>query len=118
MAHDVFISYSSEDKTVADAVCAKLEGQEIRCWIAPRDVPPGKDSYTSGTSHAIEYQKSVQALLIAQGDQYAVYLNGQPVTYYQNDDLLYGTNWIKISTFDEGGKVEFDNLKLWRLDPP
>jgi hypothetical protein len=41
MAHDVFISYSSKDKVVADAVCAKLEAQKIRAWIAPRDVPPG-----------------------------------------------------------------------------
>ena len=37
MAHDVFISYSSLDKNTADAVCAHLEGQSIRCWIAPRD---------------------------------------------------------------------------------
>ena len=42
MAHDVFISYSSRDKTVADAMCATLEGRKIRCWIAPRDVPPGQ----------------------------------------------------------------------------
>lgn len=41
MAHDVFISYSSKDKTIADAVCARLEGRGIRCWIAPRDVHPG-----------------------------------------------------------------------------
>ncbi|MGD0855465.1 MAG: TIR domain-containing protein [Dehalococcoidia bacterium] len=41
MAHDVFISYSSRDKTVADAVCASLESRKIRCWIAPRDVLPG-----------------------------------------------------------------------------
>ncbi|MEQ8175838.1 MAG: ABC transporter substrate-binding protein [Syntrophomonadaceae bacterium] len=41
MAHDVFISYASEDKTVADAICAILEGRNIRCWIAPRDVRPG-----------------------------------------------------------------------------
>jgi hypothetical protein len=41
--HDVFISYAQEDKPVADAVCAKLEAGKIRCWIAPRDVPPGKD---------------------------------------------------------------------------
>jgi hypothetical protein len=41
MAHDVFISYASGDKTVADAVCAKLEATGIRCWIAPRDVLPG-----------------------------------------------------------------------------
>ncbi|MCX6686611.1 MAG: toll/interleukin-1 receptor domain-containing protein, partial [Methanoregula sp.] len=26
---------------IADAVCAKLESQGIRCWIAPRDVSPG-----------------------------------------------------------------------------
>lgn len=41
MAHDVFISYSSKDKPIADAVCATLEAERIRCWIAPRDVMPG-----------------------------------------------------------------------------
>ena len=41
MAHDVFVSYSARDKAVADAVCATLESRKIRCWIAPRDVPPG-----------------------------------------------------------------------------
>jgi hypothetical protein len=43
MAHDVFISYSSKDKTVADAVCATLEQHQIRCWIAPRDIGPGQE---------------------------------------------------------------------------
>ena len=43
MAHDVFISYSAKDKTTADAVCAMLEGEGIRCWIAPRDVMPGME---------------------------------------------------------------------------
>ena len=41
MAHDVFISYASGDKPVADAVCSKLEANGIRCWMAPRDVVPG-----------------------------------------------------------------------------
>ena len=41
MPHDVFISYSSKDKTVADALCATLEAKRIRCWIAPRDVLAG-----------------------------------------------------------------------------
>src|SRR6202051_1060729 len=41
MAHDVFVSYASGDKTVADAVCATLESHGIRCWMAPRDVLPG-----------------------------------------------------------------------------
>lgn len=43
MAHDVFISYSNKDKTIADAVCARLEEKKIRCWIAPRDIPAGKN---------------------------------------------------------------------------
>ncbi|HUQ10756.1 MAG TPA: toll/interleukin-1 receptor domain-containing protein [Steroidobacteraceae bacterium] len=43
MAHDVFISYCTEDKPIADAVCATLEGQGTRCWIAPRDILPGTD---------------------------------------------------------------------------
>ena len=42
MAHDVFISYSSKDKAVADAVCTSLEARKICCWIAPRDVLPGE----------------------------------------------------------------------------
>jgi TIR domain len=41
MAHDIFISHSSKDKSVADAVCATFEAHGMRCWVAPRDVPPG-----------------------------------------------------------------------------
>ena len=43
MAYDVFISYSSKDKLSADTVCAVLEQKGIRCWIAPRDIVPGRD---------------------------------------------------------------------------
>jgi hypothetical protein len=43
MPHDVFISYSSKDKLVADRVCHALEEQGERCWIAPRDIPYGAD---------------------------------------------------------------------------
>lgn len=42
MSHDVFISHSSKDKIVADAVCAYLESRGIRCWVAPRDIMPGE----------------------------------------------------------------------------
>jgi hypothetical protein len=43
MQFDVFISYSSHDKSAADAACAALERAGIRCWIAPRDITPGAD---------------------------------------------------------------------------
>ncbi len=52
MSHDVFISYCSENKDVADAVCAGLEAEKIRCWIAPRDVPPG-ENWGGSIIHAI-----------------------------------------------------------------
>jgi len=43
MGHDVLLSYSSADKAAALAVLAGLEGQGIRCWIAPRDIPAGSE---------------------------------------------------------------------------
>src|SRR5258705_282933 len=52
MAHDIFISYSSKDKSTADAVCASLEQMKVRCWIAPRDVLPG-DSFAKVIADSI-----------------------------------------------------------------
>jgi hypothetical protein len=43
MVFDVFISYPHQDKAMADATCAKLEAEGIRCWLAPRDISPGAD---------------------------------------------------------------------------
>src|SRR5579863_939439 len=52
MAHDVFISHSSKDKPAADAVCALLESDGLRCWIAPRDVQAGV-SYAGAIIEAV-----------------------------------------------------------------
>jgi TIR domain len=57
MAHDVFISHSSNNRTVANAVCAALEGIGIRCWIAPRDVLPGR-SYSGEITRAIQQSRA------------------------------------------------------------
>jgi hypothetical protein len=43
MATDVFISHSSIDSHVADAICAFLESRRVRCWMAPRDILPGEE---------------------------------------------------------------------------
>ena len=53
MAFDVFISYSSKDKTSADATCAALESAGIRCWLAPRDIRPGLE-YAAGIIEGID----------------------------------------------------------------
>jgi hypothetical protein len=43
MNYDVFVSYSKQDKVVADAVVSALEQQGFRCWYAPRDIKPSAD---------------------------------------------------------------------------
>jgi hypothetical protein len=42
MAHDVFLCYTTRDKPVADAACHALESSGIRCWVASRDIVPGR----------------------------------------------------------------------------
>ena len=57
MAHDVFISHSTNNRPVANAVCAALESAAIRCWIAPRDVLPGR-SYSGEITRAIQQSRA------------------------------------------------------------
>ncbi len=42
MAHDVFISHSAKDKKVAESICQALEKDGVSCWIAPRNITPGR----------------------------------------------------------------------------
>ena len=41
MKYDVFISYSSKDIEVALIVCKMLEEHDIKCWMAPINIPSG-----------------------------------------------------------------------------
>ena len=60
MGPKVFLSYSSEDKTIADRVCSALEAADIPCWIAPRDILPGVDYPTA----IVEAISSVEVLVL------------------------------------------------------
>ena len=64
MAHDVFISHSTKNKSVADAVCAALENAAIRCWMAPRDVQPGR-SFAGEITRAIHGSKAMVLIFSA-----------------------------------------------------
>ncbi len=56
MPRDVFISHSAQDKSAAETICAALEQDGIRCWVAPRDVRPGK-SFPGEITRAIQQSK-------------------------------------------------------------
>ena len=51
-AYDVFISYSTKNKTVADALCKFLEEKKIRCWMAPRNILAGQN-YAEAIAQAL-----------------------------------------------------------------
>lgn len=61
----IFLSYSSKDKLIADAICSRLENQNIRCWIAPRDVNPGAD-YSNQIADALE-RSTVMVMVFSSG---------------------------------------------------
>ncbi|MCK4898131.1 MAG: TIR domain-containing protein, partial [Anaerolineales bacterium] len=94
MAYDVFISYSSKDKAVADAVCATLERRKIRCWIAPRDIPPGKP-YAASLVNAIS-ESRVFVLVLSEGSNQSSHVlrevgeavdNGIPILPLRIEDV-------------------------------
>ena len=67
MTHQVYISYSSMDKLVADVVCRELEAAGISCWIAPRDISPGAE-WTTVISAAIAECQIVVLILSSRSD--------------------------------------------------
>jgi hypothetical protein len=64
MSRDVFISHSAQDKKVAETICGALEQAAIRCWVAPRDVRPGR-SFPGEITRAIQ-QSKVMLLIFSQ----------------------------------------------------
>jgi TolB-like protein/Flp pilus assembly protein TadD len=61
-APSVFISYASQDATVAQEVVEALERQGLKCWIAPRDVTAGAP-YAGQIIHAIDAAKASVLIL-------------------------------------------------------
>ena len=41
--HDVFISYSTKNSDVANKICHILEQNDLKCWIAPRNISSGRN---------------------------------------------------------------------------
>jgi hypothetical protein len=68
MPFDVFISYSVHDKLTAQAVCATLESNGIRCWIAPRDITPGSE-YGDAIVQAINQSRALVLVFSSNANQ-------------------------------------------------
>ena len=95
MTHDVFISYSSKDKITADAICHTLEENNIRCWIAPRNIASGKP-YADEIMDAITATKIVVLVFSsnAQGSQFVnneiniAFSKNKPILSFKIDESM------------------------------
>lgn len=74
-AHQVFISYASEniksttsDRRVADQICTALESKGIRCWIAHRDILPG-DEWLNAIIDAVQGAKLIVLVFSANTEE-------------------------------------------------
>jgi hypothetical protein len=64
VSRDVFISYKTEDREAAERLCAALERENISCWLAPRDIPLGKE-WAASIVDALQKCKNFVLLLSA-----------------------------------------------------
>lgn len=95
MANDVYLSYSTRDKAVADTIAASMERNNIQCWYAPRDVNPGED-WGIAMLNAIENSKLYLLVFSSSTNQSQTLLNelnialskGIMILPFRIDDLL------------------------------
>jgi serine/threonine-protein kinase len=64
----VFISYATEDLQLAEKVCRYLEERDVKCWMAPRDIPAGKD-YAEAIVDGIRDARGLIVLLSAASNE-------------------------------------------------
>lgn len=116
MAHDVFISHSAKDKTIADAVCATLESEGIRCWIAPRDVMPGME-YGKSIVGAIKQVRIMVLVLTANANDSPAVHNEVERAFNRGVVILT----FRVENVDPDESFEFfisDRQRLDALTPP
>ncbi len=86
MKHDVFISYSSQDREAANALCHALEDSKIRCWIAPRDIPAGAQ-YGDLIDEAIK-QSQVVVILFSETAAISQWVNGEMNVAFEEQKVI------------------------------
>lgn len=106
----MFISYSSKNSDAAKAVCHELEEYGIKCWMAPRDIPPGKN-YGDLIDNAISscklflliYSSKSLASHWCNGELNVAFSEGKPIIPYRIEStplkgamkvILSQTHWI------------------------
>lgn len=88
--HDVFISYSTKNSDVANKVCYVLEQNNLKCWIAPRNIASGK-VYIDEIASAIKSTKIV-VLIYSTYSQQSKYVNNEVNMAFSNNKPILSFN--------------------------
>ncbi len=116
MPHDVFISYAMEDKSSADMACASLESEGINCWIAPRDVLPGR-SWGESIINAIK-QSKVMVVIFSSHANNSPYI---PREVNNAVELGLSVITVRVENVEPSGALElYLDIVHWldAIDPP
>ena len=88
--YDVFISYSRANFDIADKIRHVLEQNNLKCWIAPRDIPSGKN-YLRGVAEGIRMTKIV-VLVYSKHSQNSDYVNNEVEMAFSNNKPILSFN--------------------------
>lgn len=93
--HDVFISYSTKNSDVANKICHILEQNDLKCWIAPRNISSGRnyiDEIASGIKSTkivvLVYSKYSQASKYVNNEIKMAFSNNKPILSFNIDNSL------------------------------
>lgn len=86
MVHDIFISYSTKDKQTADAICHVLEQNNLKCWIAPRNIVSGKN-YAKEIMDGLKEAKVV-VLVFSKNSQESPFVNNEIDAAFSNNKSI------------------------------
>ena len=128
--HDVFISYSTKNSDLANKICYLLEQNNLKCWIAPRNIPSGTN-YIDEISDGIKSTKIVvfvyssysQASKYVTNELNMAFSNNKPILSFNIDNSLPSEDLeyiLKVSQWlpayphpeDEFETLVVDALKL------
>ena len=90
----IFLSHSSKDAVIAGQICEQLEKNGAKCFIAPRDIRPGKE-YAEEIINGID-KSAAMVLLMSQNANSSPHVlrevehavsSGTPILVYKMEEV-------------------------------
>ena len=91
---------------------------DLTSWeVARFDSPGSVTTLVSGTAKMNAKGTPNQVLIVGQGSRFAIYLNGSPLTYFEDAQLVSGNGVCNFIFGAPPGSVTIaiDNVKAWDI---